>query len=68
MNEYVDDTEPLALMTAKTYKTRFAEPMIKYLKNLLKKALAKAFQERNEYHRLNNANSTLHRENERLCS
>ena len=58
--------EPPAFMTAKTYRTKFAEPMIKKLKSLVKKALAKAFQGWNEYHRLNNTNGTLVRENERL--
>ena len=58
--------EPAALMTAKTYKTKFAEPLVKKLKKLVKKALARCFEVMDDYYRLNTANGQLYRENERL--
>lgn len=58
--------EPQGLMTAKTYKARFAEPLVKKLKSLVKKVLARCFEVLDNYHRLNADNSRLYRENEKL--
>ncbi len=58
--------EPQGLMTAKTYKTRFADPLVKKLKSLVKKVLARCFEALDNYHRLNATNGKLFRENERL--
>ena len=58
--------EPQGLMTAKTYKTRFADPLVKKLKSLAKKVLARCFEALDNYHRLNATNGKLFRENERL--
>lgn len=58
--------EPQGLMTAKTYKSRIVEPLIKRLKSLVKTVLVRCFQAIDDYHRLNVTNSNLYRENERL--
>ena len=59
-------TEPQAFMSAKAYKTKVAEPLIKKLKSLIKTALVKCFEAWDNYHRLNVTNGNLYRENERL--
>lgn len=58
--------EPPALMSAKTYKTKFAEPLVKKLKKLVVNALEKCFAAVDNYHRLNTENGKLYRENEKL--
>lgn len=58
--------EPHGLMTAKTYKTRFADPLIKKLKSLVKTAFARCFEAWDSYHRLNVTNANLYHENEKL--
>ena len=58
--------DPPALMTAKTYKTKFVEPIIKALKELVKTVLVKFFQVRNEYSRVLDNNGRLWREGENL--
>ena len=58
--------EPLGLMTAKTYKTKFAEPLIKRLKSLIKTVFARCFEAWDSYHRLNATNASLYRENQVL--
>lgn len=58
--------EPQGLMSAKTYKTKFADPLVKKLKGLIKRTLARCFEALDNYHRLNVTNGTLYRENERL--
>ncbi len=58
--------EPQGLMTAKTYKAKFAEPLVKKLKSLVKKVLARCFEALDNYRRLNADNSRLYWENERL--
>ena len=50
-------------MSAKIYKTKFADPLVRKLKALVSKVLAL-----DNYHRLNTANSKLRRENERLST
>lgn len=58
--------EPQGLMTAKSYKKKFVEPLIKHLKNLVRTVLARSYQGWENYHRINNLNGRLHRENEHL--
>lgn len=58
--------EPQGLMTAKAYKSRVVEPLIKRLKALVKTVLVRCFQAIDDYHRLNVTNANLYRENERL--
>lgn len=58
--------EPQGLMTAKSYKKKFVEPLIKRLKNLVRTVLARSYQGWENYHRINNLNGRLHRENEHL--
>ena len=58
--------EPQGLMTAKSYKSKIVEPLIKRLKSLVKTVLVRCFRAIDDYHRLNVANANLYRENERL--
>ncbi len=58
--------EPQGFMTAKAYKTKIVEPLIKKLKALVKTALARCFEAWDNYHRLNVTNANLYRENEML--
>lgn len=58
--------EPQGLMTAKSYKTKFAEPLIKRLKSLIKTIFARCFEAWDSYHRLNATNASLYRENQVL--
>ena len=58
--------EPQGLMTAKNYKSKIVEPLIKRLKSLVKTVLVRCFQAIDDYHRLNVTNANLYRENERL--
>ena len=58
--------EPQGLMTAKSYKTKVAEPLVKKLKSLVKRVLARCFEAWDSYHRLNVTNANLYRENETL--
>lgn len=59
-------SEPQGLMTAKSYKTKVAEPLVNKLKSLVKRVLARCFEAWDNYHRLNVTNANLYRENERL--
>lgn len=58
--------EPQGLMSARSYKTKVAEPLVKKLKSLVKAALARCFDAMDNYYRLNVTNGNLHRTNERL--
>ena len=58
--------EPQGLMTAKSYKKKFVEPLINRLKNLVRTVLARSYQGWESYHRINNLNGRLYRENEHL--
>lgn len=60
--------EPPTLMSAKNYKTKFAEPIIKRLKSLVKSILVKYFAAIDGYERLNQTNGRLYKENERLSN
>lgn len=58
--------EPEKFMSAKAYKSKMAEPIVKKLKSLLKTVLVRCFQGWDNYHRLNVANEKLYRDNQRL--
>lgn len=60
--------EPQGLMSAKSYKTKFAEPVIRKLKLLVKSAMVRFFNVRDDYNRLNRYNGQLYSENEHLRS
>jgi len=59
--------EPQGLMSAKTYKTKFAEPLVKRLKKLVKSVLVRYFKVQDSYFRLNKTNGELYRDNEGLA-
>ena len=58
--------EPEKFMTAKAYKTKMAEPVVRKLKQLVKTVLARCFEGWDNYHRLNTANAQLYRTNQRF--
>lgn len=58
--------EPQGLMSARSYKIKVAEPLVKKLKSLVKAVLLKCFDAMDNYYRLNITNGNLHRTNERL--
>lgn len=60
--------DPQTLMTAKAYKTRVAEPLVKRLKKLIKDLLVRYFKVVDNYHRLNQKNGKLYQENEHLIA
>ena len=57
---------PQGLMSAKTYKLRFADSVVERLKMLLKEVLTKFYIVWDDYLRLSTANRKLHRQNEQL--
>ena len=58
--------DPPALMSAKSYKQKFVDPLIKKLKDVIKEVFYRYYHAIDSYHRLNNNNANLYRENERL--
>lgn len=58
--------EPQGLISAKSYKKKIVEPLIKRLKTLVRTVLAKSYEGWENYHRINNANARLHKENKNL--
>lgn len=60
--------EPQGFMTAKNYKTKVVEPLIKRLKSLIKTLMVRCFQSIDDYQRLNQTNAILYHSNERLKS
>ena len=58
--------EPQGLITAKSYKSKIVEPLIKRLKSLIKTLMVRCFQAIDDYQRLNQTNVSLYRSNERL--
>ena len=60
--------EPQGLVTAKSYKSKIVEPLIKRLKSLVKTLMVRCFQAIDDYQRLNQTNASLYRSNERLKS
>lgn len=61
-------SEPQGFMTAKSYKSKVAEPLIKRLKSLIKTLMVRCFQAIDDYQRLNQTNASLYRSNEQLKS
>ena len=60
--------EPPKLMTAKTYKQRFVDPLIKKLKEIIREVFYRYYKALDSYHRLNNTNGRLYRENAHLTA
>lgn len=58
--------EPPPLMSAKSYKTKFVEPLVARLKSLISTLFARYFKAIDSYNRLNVTNANLYRENEKL--
>lgn len=58
--------DPPTLMTAKTYKQRFVDPLIKKLKEVIREVFYHYYKALDSYHRLNTTNGRLYRENEHL--
>lgn len=54
------------MMSARTYKAKFVEPLIARLKSLISTLFARYFKVVDSYHRLNITNGNLYRENEML--
>ena len=59
--------EPQGLMSAKSHKAKFAEPLVKRLKKLAKSLLVRYFKVQDNYYRLNKTNGELYRDNEGLA-
>ena len=59
-------TEPPAMMSARTYKAKFVEPLVARFKSLISTLFARYFKAVDSYHRLNITNGNLYRENEML--
>ena len=53
-------------MSAKSFKSKFAEPLIQNLKEIIKSLLLECFRACDRYHRLNVYNGKLFRENRYL--
>ena len=58
--------EPQGLMSAKSYKKKFVDPLIQRLKNLVRSAVAKSYLGWENYHCINNLNGRLYSENKSL--
>ena len=58
--------EPQGLMTAKSYKKKFVDPLIDRLKNLVRTVLARSYEGWDNYYRINNLNGRLYSENKHL--
>lgn len=58
--------EPSAIMSARTYKAKFVEPLIAKLKSLISTLFTRYFKAIDSYNRLNITNANLYRTNERL--
>ena len=59
--------EPPAMMSARTYKAKFVDPLIARFKSLISTLFARYFKALDSYHRLNITNGNLYRENEKLA-
>lgn len=53
-------------MSAKNYKTKFVEPLIKKLREVISSVMSMYYQALDSYYRLNITNRNLYRENEHL--
>lgn len=59
--------KPPAMMSARSYKAKFVEPLIDRFKSLISTLFARYFKALDSYHRLNITNGNLYRENEKLA-
>lgn len=59
--------EPPAMMSARSYKAKFVEPLVARFKSLISTLFARYFKALDSYHRLNITNGNLYRENEKLA-
>lgn len=60
--------EPQTFMTAKSYTAKFADPLIKKLKKMVKSLIVQCAKAWDNYHRINERNGKLYRENEHLIA
>lgn len=60
--------EPQGLISAKSYKKKFVDPLIQKLKAIIRSVVAKSYEGWENYHRINVNNGRLFRENETLRS
>ena len=60
--------EPQTFMTAKSYKAKYAEPLVKKLKKMVKSLIVQCAKAWDNYHRINERNGKLYRENEHLIA
>ena len=58
--------EPPAMMSARSYQSKFVEPLIVRFKSLISTLFARYFKAIDSYNRLNITNASLYRANERL--
>ena len=58
--------EPSAMVSARSYKAKFVEPLIARLKSLISTLFARYFKAIDSYNRLNVTNANLYLTNERL--
>ena len=58
--------EPSAMMSARSYKTKFVEPLVARFKSLISTLFARYFKAIDSYNRLNITNANLYRANEKL--
>lgn len=58
--------EPPAMMSARSYKAKFVEPLIARIMSLISTLFARYFKAKDSYNRLNITNANLYRANERL--
>ena len=58
--------DPQTFMTAKSYKAKYAEPLVKKLKKMVKNLIVQCAKAWDSYHRINERNGKLYRENEHL--
>ena len=58
--------EPPAMMSARSYKSKFIEPLIAQFKSLISTLFARYFKAIDSYNRLNITNANLYRANEKL--
>lgn len=58
--------EPPAMMSARSYKSKFIEPLIARFKSLISTLFARYFKAIDSYNRLNITNANLYRANEKL--
>ena len=58
--------EPTAMMSARSYKAKFVEPLIARFKSLISTLFARYFKAIDSYNRLNITNANLYRANEKL--